>query len=62
MLRRYLITNGIMTALLYGAFQAFVPSTPNLLHSAWSAVDAFAMQSTLLGPFVNHTILVAGGL
>jgi hypothetical protein len=49
-----------MTALLYGAFHAFVPSTPNLLQSAWLAVDAFATQSTFLEPFVYRIVLVGG--
>lgn len=60
MLRRYLIANGLMTMLLYGAIWAFVPSAPHLLHSAWESLDAFAMESPILGPVMHRIITVTG--
>jgi len=62
MFRRHLVTNAIATALLYFAFHAFVPSTPNMLQAASSVVDAVAMQSSLLGPLVYRVVQVGGGL
>jgi hypothetical protein len=59
MLRRYLIVNGITTALLYGAFWAFVPSTPNLMQGMFSAFDTFAMESPLFGPVVHRILIVS---
>ncbi|HXE01234.1 MAG TPA: hypothetical protein VN623_04720 [Hyphomicrobium sp.] len=60
MLRRYLIVNGTMTLLLYGAFFALVPSAPNLLQSVRATFDAVLMESPILGPLVNRIILVSG--
>ncbi|AGK57399.1 hypothetical protein HYPDE_28598 [Hyphomicrobium denitrificans 1NES1] len=56
MLRRYLIVNGIMTALLYGAVWAFAPSVPRLIQSAESTFKAFAMDSPMLRPVVYRII------
>lgn len=56
MLRRYLIVNGITTVLLYGAFAAFVPATPNLR----SMFNTFAMQSPVLGPVIYRIVMVSG--
>lgn len=60
MLRRYLIVNGVTTALLYGAFSAFVPSTPDMLQSARATFDTFAMQSPILGPLIHRIVMVSG--
>jgi hypothetical protein len=60
MLRRYLIVNGITTALLYGAFWAFVPSMPDMLQSARATFDTFSMQSPVLGPFLHRIVMVSG--
>jgi hypothetical protein len=60
MLRRYLIVNGTMTLLLYGAVLAVVPSVPNLLQSARATFDSFSMESPILGPLVHRIVLVSG--
>jgi hypothetical protein len=60
MLRRYLITNGIMTVLLYGAVWAFVPSVSGLAHAAGSTFQTFAMESPLLGPLIYRIVTVSG--
>ena len=59
MLRRYLIVNGISTALLYGVFSAFVPSMPNLLQSARATFDTYAMQSPFLEPMIHRIVMVS---
>jgi hypothetical protein len=60
MLRRYLIVNGITTALLYAAYTSLVPSAPHMLNSARETFDTFAMQSPLLGPIVYRLVTVSG--
>jgi hypothetical protein len=60
MLRRYLIVNGTMTALLYGAIWAFVPSVPGLVQSAKSSFKAYAMESPMLQPVVYRIETVNG--
>ena len=62
MLRRYLIVNGTMTLLLYGAVLAVVPSVPNLLQSVRAVFDSFSMESPILGPLVHRIVLVGGSL
>jgi len=57
MLRRYLIVNGTMTVLLYGAVWAFAPSVPHLVQSAQSTFKTFAMDSPLLRPLVDRIIV-----
>lgn len=56
MLRRYLIVNGTMTVLLYGAVWAFAPSIPNFVQSAASTFKTYAMDSPLLRPVVYRII------
>lgn len=59
MLRRYLITNGISTAIMYGAYLAVVPSLPNLLSAVGQSVDAMAMESSFLGPIFHRIVSVS---
>lgn len=58
MLRRYLIVNGVTTALAYSLCAAFVPSIPNILHSAVANFETFAMRSPILGPMVHGIVIV----
>jgi hypothetical protein len=60
MLRRYLIVNGIKTALIYAAVWAFVPSVSGLAHAADSTFQTFAMESPLLGPLFYRIVTVSG--
>ncbi|HVZ04157.1 hypothetical protein [Hyphomicrobium sp.] len=59
MLRRYLITNGIMTALLYGAVWAFAPSVSGVVRSAGSTIEAFAMDNPLFAPMIHRMVLIS---
>ena len=61
MLRRYLIVNGTMTVLLYGAVWAFAPSVPHIIQSAESSFKTFAMDSPMLRPVVYRIVTVNGG-
>jgi hypothetical protein len=58
MLRRYLIVNGIATALLYAAVWAFVPSVSGLSRSVGSTVRALAEDSPILGPVLNRVVTI----
>jgi hypothetical protein len=60
MLRRYLIVNGITTALLYAAVWNFVPSVSGLAHAAGSTFQTFAMESPMLGPLIYRLVTVSG--
>lgn len=57
MLRRYLIVNGTLTVLMYGAVWAFAPSVPHLVQSAQSSFKTFAIDSPLLRPVVDRIII-----
>ncbi len=57
MLRRYLIVNGTLTALMYGAVWASAPSVPHLVQSAQSSFKTFAIDSPLLRPVVDRIIV-----
>jgi len=56
-LRRYLIVNGTLTVLMYGAVWAFAPSVPHLVQSAQSSFKTFAIDSPLLRPVVDRIIV-----
>lgn len=58
-MRRYLITNGIMTALLYGAIWTLVPSVSGVVHSAGSTIEAFAMDNPLFAPMILRNVLIS---
>ena len=56
-MRRYLIVNETLTALMYGAVWAFAPSVPHLVQSAQSSFKTFAIDSPLLRPVVDRIIV-----
>jgi hypothetical protein len=62
MLQRYVIVNGVTTAVLYGAVYAFTPSSLHVLDSIRAGFDGFVMQSPMLGPILNKIILVISAL
>jgi hypothetical protein len=62
MLRRYLIVNGTSTALLYGALHNLISFSMNLLKSAQTMFEGFAMQSPILAPLVNKVVVVFSSL
>jgi hypothetical protein len=59
MLRRYLIVNGFLTALLYGAVWAFAPSVPGLVRSLGATAKAVAIESPMLGPVIHRIVLIS---
>lgn len=62
MLKRYLIANGISTAVLYGGVYAVVMSAPSLTQAASDAWETYVMGHTFLGPVLHRMITVAAGL
>ncbi|MBA2127291.1 hypothetical protein DLM45_13810 [Hyphomicrobium methylovorum] len=61
MLRRYLLVNGISTAVLYGAILALAPVVPHVLMSARETLSSIAMESPALAPIVYRIVIVQGG-
>jgi hypothetical protein len=62
MLRRYLITNGTSTALLYVGIYAAITPTMHALRSVQDTFDGYVMQSPILGPLINKVVLVVSCL
>lgn len=60
MLRRYLIVNGITTALLYAGFWLYTPSLSGLVQNAKQGFEIYALDSALLGPVVHRIVTVSG--
>jgi hypothetical protein len=61
MLQRYVIVNGVTTAVLYGAAYAFTPSSLHI-ESIRAGFEGFVTHSPMLGPLVNKIILVISAL
>jgi hypothetical protein len=59
MLRRYLIANGVSSAVLYGAMWAFVPSLSSLSSSIETTINSYVMDHSFLAPILNRVITVA---
>lgn len=57
MLRRYLITNAITTALLLWAL-SFVPSVSSLKTDMLKNFDIYAMDHAVLGPIIHRFVMV----
>jgi hypothetical protein len=62
MLRRYLITNVVSTALLYSAFWALVPSPVSVSQALNTLVDTYVMGDTFLGPVLTRVIMVGANI
>ena len=60
MLRRYLITNAVMTAVLVSVFKLVVSYEADFLNWARSSFETFAAQSSFVGPLIHRVILVGG--
>ena len=60
MLRRYVIVNGLTTALLYAGVWLYTPSLPGLVQSARQSFEVYAMDHALLGPVVHRIVTVSG--
>jgi hypothetical protein len=59
MLRRYLISNFVSTAVLYAAFIAVVPMLLSTSQALNSTADAYIASHALLGPVLNRMITVS---
>jgi hypothetical protein len=62
MLRRYLISNFVSTAVLYAAFLAFVPAVSSASQALNATADAYIASHALLGPMLNRMISVSAEL
>jgi hypothetical protein len=62
MLRRYLITNAVSTAVLYVAVSACASSLSSLSKSITTTANSFVMSDTFLAPVLNGMITVSAGL
>lgn len=58
MLRRYLIVNGVSTALMYGAVWAFVPSPSSIAQAVTASVHSYVAENALWQPVVYRMIVV----
>ena len=62
MLRRYLIVNGVSSAVLYGAIWAFVPSFSAVTQVVNASWDTYVMGHPFLGPVLHRVIKVGANL
>jgi hypothetical protein len=62
MLRRYLITNGVSSALLYLAVLAYAPSPAALTKALHATFETFVMGQTFLSPVFNRVISIGAGV
>lgn len=62
MLRRYIIVNGISSAVLYAGIWAFVPSMASVTQAASEAWETFVMGHTFLGPVLHRIITVSAAI
>lgn len=62
MLRRYVIANGISTAVLYGAAWSLFPVVHGFVASAEKSFDLYAFDNTLIGPLLHGVVSLVSGL
>lgn len=62
MMRRYLIVNGVSTAVMYAGVWAFVPSVTSLTQTLNQTWDTYVMGDTILGPVLYRMITVGASL
>ncbi len=62
MLRRYLIVNGVSSAVLYAGIWAFVPSMGSVTQAISATWQTYVMDHTFLGPVLNRIITVGASL
>ncbi len=62
MLRRYLITNIVSTALMYGAFLALVPELTGTFDGAVRAIELYAIDHAWLAPVLHGVLQVSGAI
>ncbi len=60
MLRRYLIINGVTTAIAYAGIWAFVPSGPGFVAGIRDSVAHATLESSMLAPLVHRVVTVSG--
>lgn len=62
MLRRYLIVNGLSTAVMYGAVWTFAPSVSSAIDALVEGVKLYAMDNMWLGPLLHGVVSITSGL
>lgn len=62
MLRRYLIVNGLSSAVLYAGIWLLVPSMASVTQAASEAWETFIMGHTFLGPVLHRIITVGASI
>ena len=60
MLRRYLITNLVSTALLYAGYMALVRSRADLAAHMSQGFESYSMESSMLAPLLHRIVTVSG--
>lgn len=58
MLRRYLIINGVSTALIYAAIWMLVPSGVFSINAMHESFEAYTMESPVLSPLIHRIVTV----
>lgn len=56
MLRRYLVTNGVSTVVMYAAALAAMPHVIGILSTARHGFTSFAFESQMIAPIVYRMI------
>lgn len=62
MLRRYLIVNGLSSAVLYAGIWAFVPTLGSLTNAVSDSWETYVMGHTFVGPVFNRIVTVGASL
>jgi hypothetical protein len=58
MLRRYLIVNGVSSAVFYAGIWAFIPSLNSVTQVISDTWETYVMGHTFLGPVVHRIVTV----
>lgn len=62
MLRRYLIANGVSTAVLYGGAIALAPVAIGAIGAMRQTIELLAIENAWLGPIVHRVVTVTSGV
>lgn len=59
-MQRYLIVNGVSTAIMYAAIWAFAPNPVVMADKLREGIEVFAFDNALLGPLFHRIVTVTG--
>jgi hypothetical protein len=62
MLRRYLIVNGVSSAVMYVGIWAFVPSLSSVTEVINASWETYVLGHTFLAPVIHRVITVGASL